>query len=206
MQLLVIIPPSKWQICVSCMKGTCTRPRFILNRFSPAHYTHCIFVRVVNDEAFFLSSATFFLFSPSLKRRWRRSNNSRKLNFHRAMCSRRRVVFVPYYIFAMLHTLPCILCYPRELFTFFLFLLFLLHPHPPTIRLQNSCTAHNNVASIGACIHTLLPLARDFLHHVLIVSCAFFLPEAFSWKKNQAFSRMCSKWGKWGLSFLTNIN
>lgn len=121
------------------------------------------------------------------------------------MCNRRwRVLFVPYYIFAMLHTLPCILCYPRELFTFFfLFLLFLLHPHPPTIQLQNSFTLHIiMLLLLELASHTLLPLARDAK---ITCCCAFFLPEAFSWnKKNyQAFSRMCSKWG---LSFLTNIN
>ena len=94
----------------------------------------------------------------------------------------------------MLHALPCILCYPRELFTFFLFLLFLLHPHPPTIQLQNSFTLHIiMLLLLELASHMLLPLARDAK---ITCCCAFFLPEAFSWKKSyQAISRMCSKWG-----------
>lgn len=185
-------------------EGTWTRSRFILNRFSPAHYTHCIFVRVVNDEAFFLSSATFF--SSSLLR----SNDDDdeattpesliscnvQSSLKSTFCSLLHFCHAPY-------TSMYFMLSQRAFYFFFLFLLFLLHPHPPTIQLQNSFTLHIiMLLLLELASHTLLPLARDAK---ITCCCAFFLPEAFSWnKKNyQAFSRMCSKWG---LSFLTNIN
>lgn len=136
LQLLVIIPASKWQKCVSCMKKReLVSPPLsyliVFLSFSLAQYI-AIF-GVVNDEAFFLS--TIFFLSRSLART---KQQLPKAQFSCAAMEEQDF-FVPYYILAMLqHKLPCILCYPRELFTFFLILLLLpsLHPlhkiHPPT--------------------------------------------------------------------------
>lgn len=101
MQLLVIIPPSKWQICVSCMKER----EIVLVSYlivSLPLTIHIAFSSESSTTKLFSSAAQlFFLFSPSLKRRRRRSNNSRKLNF--VQCA---IVVEEYFLF-LITFLPC---------------------------------------------------------------------------------------------------